>query len=628
MRVLATAGHVDHGKSTLVEALTGTHPDRLKEEREREMTIDLGFAYFTLPDGTLVGIIDVPGHRDFIDNMLAGVGGVDAALLVVAADEGPMPQTREHLAILDLLGVKTGLVALTKIDLVADPDWLGRMRKDVENLLQPTTLAGAEILPVSARTGAGLPELKQALLRLLKQSPPRPDLGRPRLPVDRSFSLTGFGTVVTGTLLDGALQTGADVEILPGGKRARIRGLQMHGKKSERAHPGARVAVNLSGIDPGEIRRGQVIVLPGTYAASRRMDLRVRVLAEAEATLRHDSEVKLYLGAAETMARARILGADAIAPGSSGLAQFVLAEEMVAAPGDRAILRRPSPGATIGGGTVIDPHPEKLHRRFDAAVTARLEALEEGGAGEQILLALEGIVAAGLEETLRRAGMGADAQPVIAQLIDRGELIVLAGDATAPGDALVCSRAAWERLARKLEALLGEYHREHPLRAGMPREALRARAGIPPKAGAPMLARAAAAGIIVETAHGVRLPDFERVFTPAQRQIADGLLARFAQNPFQPPSIKDCLAEAGAEVYNALVESGKLKPVSDEVVFLQSTYEEMVASLGGALHAKEKMTVAEIRDLFGSSRRYILAFLEYLDAQGITRRDGDYRTLK
>jgi selenocysteine-specific elongation factor len=446
--------------------------------------------------------------------------------------------------------------------------------------------------------------------------------------VDRSFSLTGFGTVVTGTLLDGALQTGAEVEILPGGRRARIRGLQMHGKKSERAGPGSRVAVNLSGIDPGEIRRGQVIVLPGTYAASRRMDLRVRVLAEAEAALRHDGEVKLYLGAAETMARARILGADAIAPGTSGLAQFVLAEEMIAAPGDRAILRRPSPGATIGGGTVIDPHPEKLHRRFDAAVTARLEALEEGGVGQQILLALDGIVAAGLEETLRRAGMGADAQPVIAQLIDRGELIVLAGDAAAPVDALVCSRAAWERLARKLEALLGEYHREHPLRAGMPREALRARAGIPPKAGAPVLARAAAAGIIVETAHGVRLPDFERVFTPAQRQIADGLLARFAQNPFQPPSVKDCLAEAGAEVYTALVESGKLKPVSDEVVFLQSTYVEMVARLREALGAREKMTVAEIRDLFGSSRKYILAFLEYLDAQGVTRREGDYRTLK
>ena len=464
MRVLATAGHVDHGKSTLVEALTGTHPDRLKEEREREMTIDLGFGYFTLSDGTLVGIVDVPGHRDFIDNMLAGLGGVDAALLVIAADEGPMPQTREHLAILDLLGVKAGIVALTKIDLVTDPDWLGRIRKDVENLLQPTVLAGAEILAVSARTGAGLPELKQALMRLLKKSPLRPDLGRPRLPVDRSFSLAGFGTVVTGTLLDGPLQTGSEVEILPGGNRARIRGLQTHGEKTDRADPGTRVAINLSGLEAGEIRRGQVVILPGTYAASRRMDLRVRMLADAETPLKHDSEVKFYLGAAETMARARILGADAIAPGSSGLAQFVLAEELVATPGDRAILRRPSPGATIGGGTVIDPHPEKSHRRFDAAVTVRLESLETGGAGEQILQALDGVVAVELEETLQRAGVGADAQPVVAQLIDRGDLIVLAGDPSIPGDALVCSRASWERLTRKMEAMLGEYHRDHPLR--------------------------------------------------------------------------------------------------------------------------------------------------------------------
>jgi selenocysteine-specific elongation factor len=628
MRVLATAGHVDHGKSTLVEALTGTHPDRLKEEREREMTIDLGFGYFTLPDGTPMGIVDVPGHRDFIDNMLAGVGGVDAALLVIAADEGPMPQTREHLAILDLLGVRTGVVALTKIDRIRDADWLARVKKDIEKLLQPTVLCGAEIIPVSAPTGEGVAELAQALMRLLKKYPPRPDFGRPRLPVDRSFSLTGFGTVVTGTLLDGSLRTGAEVEILPGGKRARIRGLQAHHRKIERAEPGGRVAVNLSGVEAGEILRGSTVVLPGTYAPTRRMDLRVRILGDAEEALKHNSEVKFYLGTAETMARARILGADAIAPGASGWAQFVLAEEMVAAHGDRAILRRPSPGATIGGGTVIEPHPEKLHRRFDAAVTARLEAMEKGGTAERILQSLAGPVVTILEDALQSAGMGPEAQPVVAQLIERGELMVLSGDLSAPRDALVCSRASWERLTQKITALLGEYHREHPMRAGMPREGLRARAGIPPKAAGPVLARAAAEGILVETAHSVHLPGFERVFTPAQRQIADALLARFAQDPFQPPSVKDCLAEAGEEVYTALVESGKIKPLSAEVVFLQSTHEEMTGRLRETLRTREKMTVAEVRDLFGSSRKYILALLEYLDAQGVTKRDGDYRRLK
>ncbi len=628
MRVLATAGHVDHGKSTLVEALTGTHPDRLKEEREREMTIDLGFGYFTLPDGTFVGIVDVPGHRDFIDNMLAGVGGVDAALLAIAADEGPMPQTREHLAILDLLGVTTGIVALTKIDLVRDPEELALIHRNIEELLQPTALSGAEILPVSARTGAGIPELKQALVRLLKESPPRSDLGRPRLPVDRSFMLTGFGAVVTGTLLDGTLETGAEVEILPGGKRARIRGLHIHDKQVQRADPGGRVAVNLSGLDAGEILRGQVVVLPGTYAPSRRMDLRVRMLADGEIALKHDSEVKLYLGAAETMARARILGADAIAPGASGWAQFVLAEEVVAAHGDRAILRRPSPGATIGGGTVIEPHPEKLHRRFEAEVTARLEAVEKGGTGERILQTLSAEVAMNLEDALQSAGMGPEAQPVIANLIARGELILLSGGPSAPRDALVCSRASWERLNGKITALLGEYHREHPLRAGMPREALRARAGIPAKAAGPVLARAAADQILVETARSVRLPGFERVFTPAQRQIADALLARFAQNPYQPPSVKDCLAEAGEEIYTALVESGKLKPITAEVVFLTPTYEEMTGRLREALRTREQMTAADVRDLFGSSRKYILPFLEYLDAQGVTKREGDFRRLR
>jgi selenocysteine-specific elongation factor len=490
------------------------------------------------------------------------------------------------------------------------------------------SLSGAEILAVSARTGEGIPELIQALMRLLKKSPPRPDLGRPRLPVDRSFSLTGFGTVVTGTLLDGSLQTGAEVEILPGGKRARIRGLQAHHRKIDRADPGGRVAVNLSGVEAGEILRGQTLVSPGTYSSTRIIDLRVRVLADAETALKHDGEVKLYLGAAETMARTRILGADAVAPGASGWAQFVLADEMIAAHGDQAILRRPSPGATIGGGTVVDPHPEKLHRRFDAAVMARLETLAKGGTAERILETLGDSVAMILEDVLRSAGVGSEAQPVTAQLIERGEVIVLAGDPREPHGALVCSRASWQRLTRKLGMLLEQFHREHPLRSGMPREALRAHAGIPPKAAGPVLARAAADGVLVETAHGVRLPGFERVFTPAQRKIADALLEHFARRPFQPPSIKDCLEEAGQEIYSALVDSGKLLPVSDEVAFTPAGFEEMTARIREALRARGKLTAADVRDLLGSSRKYVLPLMEYLDAQGVTKREGDYRTLK
>ena len=628
-RVLATAGHVDHGKSALVEALTGTHPDRLKEEREREMTIDLGFGYFTLADGTRVGIVDVPGHRDFIDNMLSGVGGVDAVLLAIAADEGPMPQTREHLAILDLLGIEAGIVALTKIDLIHDPEWLAMMRKDIEGLIQATTLRNAEILPVSARTGAGIPELRQALMNLLKDSTSHPDLGRPRLPIDRSFSLPGFGTIVTGTLRDGSFRTGQEVEILPGGKRARIRGLQAHREKIELAETGSRVAVNLAGPEASEIRRGQVVLLPDTYSAVKLIDLRVRMLADSGLALRHSGEVKLYVGAAETMARARILGSDSIPPGSYGWAQLVLAEEIVVARGDRVILRRPSPGATIGGGTVMDAHPERQHRRSDPEVLARLEALEKGDESEWILQALADSPARLLGEVLHTAGVDTEqARTAVARLVDLGELLVLSGDPSAPDSALVCSRVSWKVWARKISELLEQYHRETPLRGAMPRGELRSRLKIHPKAVGPVLARAAAEGVLVETARGVKLPGYLPKLNPEQSRAAESLRARFTRDPFNPPSANDCADIVGPVVYDALVEGGLLKPVSEEVVFLQSTYEEMVERIRRELGARGRLTVAETRDLFGSSRKYILALLGYLDAQGITRREGDYRMLK
>ena len=285
MRVIGTAGHVDHGKSTLIAALTGINPDRLKEEQERQMTIDLGFAWLTLPGGEEIGIVDVPGHRDFIENMLAGIGGIDAALLVIAADEGVMPQTREHLAILDLLQIKHGIVILTKIDLVDDPAWLDLVEADVRAALQGTVLQAAPILRVSSPTRAGFPELLQSLDTLMEKLPARPDLGRPRLPIDRVFSIAGFGTVVTGTLSDGRLAVGDELEILPVGLHARIRGLQTHKKKEETAVPGSRVAVNLSGVDVEQVSRGEVLASPGQYAPTQRLDVQFRLLAELSAPL-------------------------------------------------------------------------------------------------------------------------------------------------------------------------------------------------------------------------------------------------------------------------------------------------------------------------------------------------------
>ena len=335
MRVIGTAGHVDHGKSTLIEALTGTHPDRLKEEQAREMTIELGFGWLTLPNGEEVGIVDVPGHRDFIENMLSGIGGIDAALLVIAADEGVMPQTREHLAILDLLQIPVGLIVLTKIDLAPDPTWLDLVEADIQATVAGTVMENAQIIRVSAKTKTGLESLVSSLQSLLQQKPTRLDLNRPRLPIDRVFSMSGFGTIVTGTLLDGQLALGDEVEVLPSGQKGRVRGLQTHKRKEERAIPGSRTAVNISGVDTDTIQRGEVVVHPGQYQATRRVDVRVRLLKDVSSPLKHNSEVKVFVGASEAIASLRLLGTEELHPGEEAWIQLELRDPVVAVRGDR-----------------------------------------------------------------------------------------------------------------------------------------------------------------------------------------------------------------------------------------------------------------------------------------------------
>ncbi|MCJ7433397.1 MAG: selenocysteine-specific translation elongation factor, partial [Anaerolineales bacterium] len=307
MRVIGTAGHVDHGKSTLIAMLTGTHPDRLKEEQAREMTIELGFGWLTLPNGEELGIVDVPGHRDFIENMLSGIGGIDAALLVIAADEGVMPQTKEHLAILDLLQIPAGIIVLTKTDLASDSAWLALVETDIRAATAATIMQDAPIVHVSAKNKTGLEELISALSKLLEEKPARLDLNRPRLPIDRVFSMSGFGTVVTGTLLDGHLSIGDDVEILPAGQKGRVRGLQTHKKKEETAIPGSRTAVNISGVEMDQIRRGDIVVRPNQYQVTRRLDAHFRLLKDASAPLKHSNEVKFFVGASETIATVRLL---------------------------------------------------------------------------------------------------------------------------------------------------------------------------------------------------------------------------------------------------------------------------------------------------------------------------------
>jgi selenocysteine-specific elongation factor len=620
MHVIGTAGHVDHGKTTLVEALTGINPDRLKEERERQMTIDLGFAWLTLPNGESVGVIDVPGHRDFIENMLAGIGGIDAALFVVAADEGVMPQTREHLAILDLLQIPAGVIALTKTDLV-DGEWRNLVAADLAASVRGTVLEGAPLIPVSARTGEGLAPLKDALQRVLQARPARPDVGRPRLPIDRVFTLSGFGAVVTGTLSGGSFALGDEVEILPAGLRARVRGLQTHKTKIERAVPGSRVALNLAGVETGQLRRGMVAAQPGTLRPTAFVDARFQHLNDAESPLKHNAQVKFFIGASEVLAVVRVLEGEALAPGATGWVQLALAEPVVALKGDRFILRRPSPSATLGGGVIVEPHPRRRHRRNDPAVLARLDTLAKGAPGEVLLQALDALGPAPLNEAIQKAGLTREAAAEALAEVE-SDLIRL------DGEAWVTTRAAWGRFERALRAALEAYHAAHPLRAGMPREELRSRLKIGPKIFNALMGRAAEAGAVAIAGAAVRLPAHRVTFTSAQQAQVDVLLAAFRRDPYNTPSFKDCAARVGDEVLAALVEQGALTPVSPEVLFTPEAYAVMVEQIKTHLRAKGRITVAEVRDLFATSRKYALALMEHLDAQGITRRVGDERVLK
>ena len=630
MRVIGTAGHVDHGKSTLVQALTGTHPDRLKEEREREMTIDLGFAFFNLPDGEEVGIVDVPGHRDFIENMLAGVGGIDAALFVIAADEGVMPQTREHLAILDLLQINGGLVALTKTDLAPDAEWIDLVEADIRSELAGTVMEDAPILRVSARTGKGVEAVLAAIARVLAERPKKSDLGRPRLPIDRVFSMPGFGTIVTGTLVDGSLATGVEVEIQPEDLRARVRGLQAHNSKADAIPPGTRTAVNLSGVSVDEIARGGWVMLPDSYPATRRLDLQVRILPDARLPVRHDDEVKFFIGAAEVMGRVRVLGVEALEPGAAGWIQVETAAPVIARRGDRFILRRPSPGETIGGGVVVDPVPKGRHRRFAKRLIERLESLSAGTPEEILAQTLADLGEASVDMLAAASALDqATTLNHLAALRDAGEVFIVDGesDSTSHG-AIYASRAFCENLEARLLAALQSYHQRFPLRQGMPREDLRSRVRASPAAYRFVLEKLARAervhldrALVAAAGHEVR-------FNPSQEADVQRQMERFASQPYSPPSLKQVRDDLGDEVLDALLAQGQLVLVSPEVAFRRADYEHMLSVVREMGATPEGLTVASFRDRFKTSRKYALAFLEHLDAIGVTVRVGDGRRLK
>ena len=620
--VIGTAGHIDHGKSSLVKALTQIDPDRLDEEKRRGMTIDLGFAYMDLPSGRHVGIVDVPGHQRFLKNMLAGVHGMDAVVLVIAADEGAMPQTREHLAIIDLLGIAHGVVALSKADLV-DAEWLRLVRDDVTTLLAGSSLRHAAVVPVSSVTGAGLDDLKRALDLELEHTMTRPDLGRPRLPVDRAFGISGFGTVVTGTLVGGALRQGDEVLILPGERRVRIRGLQQHNMSIEEARPGSRTAVNLVGVDRTQVHRGDVLVTPGTMAGSRRLDARLTVLRDSPHGIRHRSRLLMYHETAEITVEVNLLDADELRPGQQGWAQLYAVEPAVALPGDRFIIRLPSPPTTVAGGVIVDTAPRR-HRRRDPVVLEELRSKQGGDLETRVVLELAKRPA-GLEEAALSRALGLPAGD-LAAVLDR---LLLAGAVRRLGGLLVAGER-YRRLQATVMQALATFHAAEPLRPGMQKEALRNRTGLAAAPFAALLASLRLDGLIAEAGAEVALAGHRAQPTAEQRAAVDAMQSALAVHPFAPPLLEDLVDRYALTpaLIQHLIREGQIVRVSDDVVFSRRAVDEAIERLRSYLRANPTLTVAVARDVLGSSRRYVLPLLEWLDAQKVTRRVGDDRILR
>ncbi len=617
MYVIGTAGHVDHGKSALVQALTGIDPDRLAEEKQRGMTIDLGFAWLTLPSGREISIVDVPGHERFIKNMLAGVGGIDLALLIVAADESVMPQTREHLAILDLLGVARGIAVITKADL-ADDDLLALVQLETEELLAETTLAGAPVLSVSAATGAGVRDLAAAIDSALSATPLRRDVGRPRLPVDRAFTISGFGAVATGTLIDGALEVGQAVELVPSGRQSRIRGLQSHQTKIAAAAPGNRVAVNLGGMSADDVARGEVVTIPGWLRATRAIDARLRLLDAAPHGVRHNYPATFHAFAAETPARVRLLEADEIGPGEEAWAQIWLEQPVALVRGDRFVIR--SSDATLGGGVVVDVDARR-HRRRNASTLDRLARLAEGSPSSQLISALEGREPADVATLAKRANIAeTDALALAQNAVAEGSVIAIGADVGLSVN--LYTAAAWARLSTSAREALAAFHAQNPLRVGMTREELRSRLGLRGSLGAAVVAHLAARGVFVDAAGTLRLSGHAVAVSDAQRAAMDAYVAELERDPFpvEPPALPP-------ELLALLAEEGRVARAPQGVVFGMGAYERLKAQVTSHLEEHGSITVAQTRDMIGASRKYALALLERLDEEKVTRRLGDERVL-
>lgn len=625
--VLGTAGHIDHGKSSLVKALTGTDPDRLPEEKERGVTIELGFARLDLPSGRSMGVVDVPGHERFVRQMVAGATGIDVVLFVVAADDGVMPQTREHLAIIDLLGVPAGVVALTKADLV-DEEWLALVAEDVRALIAGTSIDGAPIVPVSSKTGQGLDELKAAIDAVAAETAARHADLPMRLPVDRVFTIAGAGTVVTGTLWSGVAERDAQVEVYPSGRQGRIRSVQVHGQVVDKARAGNRVALNLAGLERHEVERGDVVAEPGSLTVTDRFDAWVTYLASEDKPFETGTRVHVHHGTREVLGRVLLMDSEALMPGERGYAQVRLEEPLMPRYGDRFIIRRYSPMWTIGGGVVLDVLPPR-RTRLKEHERDLLEALRAGDLGGAAFGLLR---SRAIPMTSAQAALALGLpRPQVADQLNKADLQRL----KVGSETFFVTGEALAGLLDAIEAALQVFHDENPTATGISALALRDRVDkrLEPKVFDALLARAAEAGRAALAGGEVRHPKAASAALAEEEAVRERIRMLLAEQGLQPPGMAELARSAGApldvvrRVLTKMVASGEVVRVGPDLHFDAPAVDEARRRIVAYIREHGTMLAKDARDITGSSRKYVVPLLEYFDAQGVTKREGDARTL-
>ena len=627
--IVGTAGHIDHGKTALVRALTGVDADRLPEEKRRGITIDIGFADLDLGD-VRVGFVDVPGHERFVKNMLAGAHGIDAVALVIAADEGVMPQTREHFDICRLLAVRKGLVVLTKKDLV-DEELLQLVRSETEELVAGSFLDGAPIIAVSSRTGEGIEVLREALREIGLEVASRSADFVTRLPIDRAFTMRGFGAVVTGTLIAGEIAEGDELELLPAATRVRVRGVQVHGSPVPQASAGQRTAINLGGVEVAAIERGMVLAPSERLRPTQAIDASVQLLEHAPRPLRSRQRVRVHLGAAEVLARVRVLAdGGEIKPGQSGVVQLRTEAPIVGALGDRFILRSYSPQVTIGGGLILDAFPPRHRSRDVAAVRARLDVLLKGDRAQQLAV----FVAGADRHGLRRGDLAARTG-WRDEVIDTAAKRALADGAIVDAEGVWLSRERFNELKRLVLNEVAAHHQHEPLLRGLAKEILRERlfAHAPIELFRGVLANLEKEGGLVAEKEIVRLPEHTRELSNEDSGLRDRLEKVYRDAGLAAPSLTEALERAGAaaqqgrKILQLLIDSGLLVKVHGEMFFHRAALDELIKRVRehGAKQTDRAIDVAAFKELAGISRKYAIPLLEYLDRQRVTRREGDRR---